>query len=178
MSDEDLPKENASSEDQSETRAEHELVELLKERLPDEPVAPSRLAEILAEVVTVEVRKFQGPLPPPDVMLEYERAQPGLITLITDRAGKEQDFRHAMTRQVQDREDKKLFHLALKTYLGQGLAFILAITAIGGGIWLLANGHKSEGLGTIITAVATLAVVFVTGKITEAVTASKRQKND
>lgn len=155
-----------------------ELVQLLKKKLPKGDIKRDQLAAILAQVVSVEiseVRKFHGPLPPPEMLQQYEQVQPGLIALITERSGKEQDFRHEMNRRLQDREDCTLRHLAMKTYAGQACAFVLALSGICGGIWLSANDHKVEGLGTVITTVAALAATFITGKITDGKSAKRRQ---
>jgi len=41
------------------------------------------------------------------------------------------------------------------------------MTAIGGGIWLLASGKSAAGLASIIVAMVSLVAVFITGKIIE-----------
>ena len=47
---------------------------------------------------------------------------------------------------------------------GLGSAFVLAMTAIGGGIWLSLNGMSGAGLTAIISALAALVGVFIYGK--------------
>ena len=48
---------------------------------------------------------------------------------------------------------------------GQWMAFILAMTAIVGGIILIALDKPTGGLVSIISAISGLAIVFVTGKV-------------
>jgi hypothetical protein len=49
--------------------------------------------------------------------------------------------------------------------IGLGLGFTIAMTAIGGGIWLSAIGKSGSGLTAIIGALASLVGVFVYGKV-------------
>ena len=44
------------------------------------------------------------------------------------------------------------------------MGFIICMTAIGGGIFLIQSGKGAAGLASIITALASLAVVFVYGR--------------
>ena len=48
--------------------------------------------------------------------------------------------------------------------LGQIFAFVIALAAIIGGVWLIAHDKSSEGLTSIITALAALVGVFVYGR--------------
>ncbi|HUE73515.1 MAG TPA: DUF2335 domain-containing protein [Pirellulaceae bacterium] len=152
--------------------AARELAKKIEKRLPDEPIDRAGLAQFLAQVVTVEIREaysFHGPMPPPQMLKEYNEALPGLAERIAVRAEKEQQFRHDITReQIADARRGQLF-AAIKTYLGQILGFVVSMTAIGGGVWLLATGRSTAGLWAIVSAVAGLVAVFITGKVVEAI---------
>jgi len=113
--------ETAKGESDRASKTQREIIELIKQRLPEGHVERHELAEILAEIVTVEIRqliRFQGPLPPPEMLAEYESTLPGLAEKIVSRADKEQDFRHEATRYEQETEQKVLRYQAAKTYLG------------------------------------------------------------
>lgn len=155
---------------------EQELAESIRERLPSGPIEPAKLAELLATLLTVEVRKlvhFQGPLPPPEMLREYNEISPGLALRLVDRADKEQDHRHEMNREQVNGSKSALFHKAFQGYVGQALAFIIAMTCICGGIWLIAQDKSTQGLTAIIGALVALVGVFVTGKVIEARKQSK-----
>lgn len=49
--------------------------------------------------------------------------------------------------------------------VGPILGFIIAMTVIIGGIWLISQGKSTAGLTAIIVSVVSLAGVFVVGKI-------------
>ena len=154
-------------------KAERKLAELLEQRLPNKPVERSELAQTLAQVLSVELREifiaFSGPLPPPGMLKQYEESLPGLAERIVARAEKEQTFRHDITRERIAGVKAQQRHVAIKTYVGQCGAFVIAMTAIGGGIWLLATGKSTEGLWSIIGALASLVAVFIGGKIADAI---------
>lgn len=118
--------------------AEREIAAKIERLLPsDRPIAPHELAKVLAQVVSVEIREaysFQGPMPPPSMLREYDAALPGLAERLVARAEAEQQFRHKTGEFQMDTVSKEQWHAAAKTYLGQILAFIIAMTAIGGGI--------------------------------------------
>lgn len=159
-------------------KVERQIAEQLERHLPSTPVAPTEFAHALAKVFAVEIREimvsFSGPLPPPRMLQEYESVLPGLAERIVARAEKEQAFRHEMSRSQIAAAKDQYWHLATKTYLGQAGAFAIAMTAIGGGIWLLAAGKSAAGLGAIITALVALVAVFLGAKITDAIAASRK----
>ncbi len=161
-------------------KVERQIVEQLEKHLPDKPVAPSEFAQALAKVVAIEIREivvsFSGPLPPPAMLREYEATLPGLGERIVARAEKEQAFRHEMAREQVSSLKSRQWHDSTRAYIGQAGAFVLSMTAIGGGIWLLAAGKSTAGLGSIIAALVTLAAVFLGAKITEAI--GKYRKSD
>ncbi len=153
------------------SRAEQDIAASIEKRLPPDLIEPQELARALAEIVSVEIREvaysFRGPMPHPSLMREYETALPGLAERIAIRSEKEQDFRHEVARFEMKAVDRSQTIEAIKVFVGQALAFIIALTAIGGGIGLLAYGKGTAGLVAIIAALVALVAVFITGKVVE-----------
>lgn len=70
-------------------------------------------------------------------------------------------------KQMQHRHDleKSVIDTNCKTQKwGPILGFIVSMTAIIGGIYLVLQGKSVEGLAAVISALASLAVVFVAGR--------------
>lgn len=164
--------------DFSEANAERDLARVIQEKLPDRPVEPAELAKLLAAGLSLEVRRlayFQGPLPPPQMLKEYEEVLPGSANRIIERAEKEQSHRHSISEANVDLEHKALKFAAIRTFIGQGCAFILSLVAIGGGACLIANGENAGGIASIIGALAALTTAFIVGKVFEQRSQSNRE---
>jgi len=97
---------------------------------------------------------FFGRLPPPEVLEKYNQAMPGLDERIITMA--EQQGRH--------RQEIEKTSNAFVQKVGPLLGFIVAMTAVIGGIMLVLKGKDGYGLAAIITALASLAGVFIYGK--------------
>lgn len=99
---------------------------------------------------------FSGPLPSPEALKEFEAIVPGMAKGIY----------HSFLRQTRHRikqEDRVIYHNIVKSYLGLASGFLLALTAVVGGVILAWHDHDGAG-GTIATVgVAALAGVFVYG---------------
>ena len=100
---------------------------------------------------------FSGPLPPPEILEKYNQAMPGLAERIISMA--EQQGRHR-----QEIEKTVINSNAFVQKVGPFLGFIVAMTAVIGGIVLILKGKDGYGLAAIITALASLAGVFIYGK--------------
>lgn len=72
-------------------------------------------------------------------------------------AESQHDHRQALERRV---VEANIFSQKVGLILG----FIIAMTAIGGGIWLAVLGRSGAGLTSIIAALAALVGVFIYGK--------------
>ena len=96
---------------------------------------------------------FAGPLPPPDLLAKYERALPGLADRIVAMAEAEAEGDHRRALQ------KRALRLS---ELGLAAAFVIAMTALGGGICLVHEGSSREGMGSILLAISSLVLVFLT----------------
>ena len=112
--------------------------------------APSR------QVTTISAR-FQGPLPPPEMLARYNDVAPN---------GADRVIAMAET-QVQHRQSLELAVITgnlENEKRGQIFAFILGLVAIVGGIGLIAFGKDTQGLVAIISTLTALAGVFAYGR--------------
>ena len=100
---------------------------------------------------------FSGPLPPPEVLEKYNQCVPGLAERIITMAEQQSKHRQGLERTV---VDSNTFVQKVGPFLG----FVVAMTAVVGGILLILKGKDGYGLAAIITALASLAGVFIYGK--------------
>jgi len=104
------------------------------------------------------MRQWSGPLPQPEALERYNQIVPTAAERIIKMAETQHDHRVAIEQQV---VDSNIDSQKLGTILG----FIVAMTAILGGIFLAYVGRETSGLASIITALVGLAGVFVYGKM-------------
>jgi uncharacterized membrane protein len=96
----------------------------------------------------IEIKQgFSGPLPPPQMLAQYNAALPNGA----DRIVKMAEEQSAHRRRMESR--------------GQVFAFILALVAILAGVGLILDGRSAEGLVSLVGALAGLAGVFIYGEV-------------
>ena len=104
---------------------------------PASNLPPKAVLDALPEhvrVAVVEAASFSGPLPPPAMYSEYERALPGSAERILAMAEKEQNHRIAW-------EETALGTSVRETKLGQWFGFAIAVACIGAAMFLAVNEH-------------------------------------
>jgi uncharacterized membrane protein len=108
-------------------------------------------------MMVVQAAQFSGPLPPPALLEHYDAIHPGAADRI---------IRMAEEQGAHRREMEKLTVKAdiLGQRWGLVLGFVLAMTIVIGGIWLISKGMAVSGLVAIIGAIAGPVGVFVYGK--------------
>jgi uncharacterized membrane protein len=109
---------------------------------------------------TLVQKSHSGPLPDAETLEHYARIIPNGAERVMAMAEKEQDYRHGLTKKVSSRQLNQIF-------TGQVFGFILALIAIGGGIYLSYSGKETSGLATIISAMVLLVGAFIVGKVQE-----------
>lgn len=102
-------------------------------------------------------RSFSGPLPPPEALARYNDVLPNAAERILAMAESQHQHRQALESSVINANMGA-------QHLGVILGFIVAMTAIGGGIYLAATGKAASGLTSIIASLAALVGTFVYGK--------------
>ena len=107
--------------------------------------------------LTIEQKVHFGPLPPSQVLREYEELQPGLGKLIVEWADEEKTHRRKI-------ESKGLTWDIVERILGQIFAFIISMTCIIGGIYAGLNG--APWVGSFIAALGLGGIVstFIIGR--------------
>jgi uncharacterized membrane protein len=111
----------------------------------------ARRAALIAQI---QSESFSGPLPPPDALARYDQIVPGAAERIIAMAEKQAEHRQKLESTVVKGNTSSQTR-------GTWFAFIISMTAICGGIWLIHGGKSATGLATIITDLAALAAVFV-----------------
>ena len=132
-----------------------------------EPVGDEKADGGTVAVSVQSVQHFQGPLPPPQALEQYEAVLPGCAERIVSMAEAQAAHRRAL-------ESRVIEGNVAAERRGQVFAFTLALVALVGGVWLIYQGNDAEGLTAIIGALAGLVGVFVYGRRKDA--EERRQK--
>ncbi len=126
-----------------------------------EDTAPQR-GSAEAIKITRELRElslssqFSGPLPPPSLLKAYNDVVPGLAERIVAQAESQTQHRMQLEKTVVESD-------ITRANWGLGLGFIVATAFLGGGIYLILNGHEASGTTIAISSTVALAYIFVYG---------------
>lgn len=107
--------------------------------------------------ITAHAAHFSGPLPPPEILVRYNEAVPGGAERIVAMAESQSKHRQSLEKSVVDTN-------CSTQGTGPVYGFIICMTAIVGGIYLIHSGKSPEGLTSIIGALGGLVTVFVLGR--------------
>ncbi|WP_181919583.1 DUF2335 domain-containing protein [Alkalilimnicola ehrlichii] len=102
-------------------------------------------------------RHFQGPIPHPDTLQQYELIHPGSAEIIIGMAAKEQAHRHQMSNKALRAETRE-------ATMGQVFAFLLGTIVVLSGTYAAVNGHPVFGGLLGGGGLASLLSVFIIGR--------------
>jgi len=117
--------------------------------------------EDVTVATSVTTTQFAGPLPPPEMLAEYNRITPGAAERILKMAEMQQVHRHSLEISVVRRNLEAQIR-------GQFMAFGVSVLVIAGGFGLIAFGKDAYGIAAVIGALTSLVIVFVTGRLFQA----------
>ena len=124
---------------------------------------------------------WDGPLPPPGALQQYDAVVPGAANRILAMAESWQRHQEQYENTEQEQEGFALSTTRMvvtgnskRSYLGVICAFIIAMTGLVGGIILSATGNWTPGLTISLSSLAILTGVFVYG--TQSRNAERRRK--
>ncbi len=116
---------------------------------------PTAIAYPRVSELTLEAKRFEGPLPPPADLKQYDEVSAGFAERIVQMAEKEQDFRHRDTDRIRGIQRKIIGR-------GQVFGFILSLAIILGGLLLILLDKPTSGFISM-TGIATVAGPFFYG---------------
>ena len=119
-----------------------------------QPLQPVQHPSVEELTIARSSKSFSGPLPPPESLAEYEQISPGFADRIIQMAEKEQGHRHQLDEQRWPAQKKLLSR-------GQVFAFILSLSIVIGGIWLLLEDKQISGFVTLLGAIGVVAGPFI-----------------
>jgi len=134
-----------------------ELEHRIEKAIPGIPKEKRKQVVKIAKSFALKSTFYQGPLPPPELFKKYEEILPGSAERILKMAEKQSNHRQAIEKRV-------VYSGTRNETLGVIFAFIIFITTIGLGCWLIYNDKKVGGLVTIVSAVLAGVGVFIYGK--------------
>jgi len=113
------------------------------------------------------ISKFSGPLPPPEILAQYNQLTPDAADRIITMAETEASHRRELEQKVIDGEIKNEQARNIETKTGQVLGFIIGTFTVGCGTYAAVSGAEIAG-GFIGTGgVASLVTVFIYGRKTK-----------
>ncbi|MCB1310260.1 MAG: DUF2335 domain-containing protein [Leptospiraceae bacterium] len=110
--------------------------------------------------IQVQGELYSGPLPAPDDLLKYDQIVPGAAERLIQMAERQMEHRHKLELIVVSGGSKR-------AWVGLFFAFLLGLSGILGGIYLISEGKDISGLATVISSAAALIGVFIYGKRSE-----------
>jgi uncharacterized membrane protein len=105
-------------------------------------------------VQMVEARSFSGPLPPPDLLREYEAIVPGAAGRIFDMAQRQQEHRITLESTAIPAREKRANR-------GQWLAFIITVGGLGVAAFAVYEGQQYTAIAMGAFPLAILAGLFI-----------------
>ena len=114
-------------------------------------IPPTSTQHIQARMQQTTIR---GPLPPPEILQQYEVILPGMAERLVKAFEAQGDHRR-------DMDDKALSMNFRLARVGQVFAFILGLAALGCGTYLIATGHNAQGIAVVFGTIGSMVTAFL-----------------
>jgi uncharacterized membrane protein len=112
------------------------------------------------QVSVFRAASFSGPLPPPEMLRQYNEIAPGMAERIVAMAEEQSSHRRTL-------EKKVVFGNELRAHIGQWMAFAISLAGIGAGVYLIMHDKPTEGLVSIFGPLAAVVGIFIYGKMSQ-----------
>jgi len=123
------------------------------------------------EVDKSEVRlfmaRFQGPVPPPNLLKEYEAIMPGAAKMIFTAAKEERHHRHEIENVRAELAIKETSANIISNRIGQTLSFLSLLAVLIASVWMASVGKTLDGVYLVIVAMALLVLAYTGSKLIE-----------
>ena len=126
-------------------------------------------AQITSQVMTQVSKYFSGPLPPPEILIEYNSAFSGAAERVVAMAERQSSHRHSL-------ESKLLTSNLTNETIGLIIGGIIAVMTLAIGGYLIAQDKSPEAFGLIVVNAVTMATIFIYGRHAQALERAKKLK--
>jgi uncharacterized membrane protein len=127
------------------------------------PPRPQNEGEASRHTLVRTASHYSGPLPPPELLADYDAIVPGAAEAIINTMMRQTEHRMSLERIVIEGDSRR-------AYLGLGSAFTVAMTVIYLSYQLAMQGHGEASAVVLVADLAALVSVFVYG------TSSRKQE--
>ncbi len=107
---------------------------------------------------------YAGPIPPPEALARYEQLTPGLADRIIKMAENEGNHRRTLEANGQKAQIEHLKRRDWEAKLGQLFGFLISITAITVGAYVVMQGHDTFGTVISLSGLAIIVTAFIHGR--------------
>lgn len=109
------------------------------------------------EVISFSTTAYSGPVPLPEIIREWEDLLPGSADRLLTMAERQAEHRMSLEKTVIQGDSQR-------ANWGLGLAFVVTLVLISGGLVLIGLGHDVAGASVIGTNAIGLAALFIYGQ--------------
>lgn len=110
------------------------------------------------QVILRKEEMFAGPVPHPEIIEKYENIYPGAAKIIFENWDSQVKHRHSLEKSVVQTDN-------LKSILGVIFGFIVALAAIGGGVYTALSGVSLYfGGGLSLAGLAMIVTAFIVSR--------------
>jgi uncharacterized membrane protein len=119
-------------------------------------VQPAQPTQITWEAHQQQIWNY--PIPPPEIMQEYEQLYPGITQKYWDNFLGQTEHRQHLERISVEADSRR-------ATWGLLIGFIIALFSLGSSVLLILTGHSTEGLVAVIVVIGSLSSIFVYGNM-------------
>ena len=112
---------------------------------------------LVQTIQTITAKWHSGPLPSPDTLAEYNQVLPSAAERIFTEFEAQGKHRRAL-------EQKVIGGQTTQSYIGQVLAFIIAISFLAAAVWCISKGYEIGGGILGVADLTSLVAIFIKGK--------------
>jgi len=111
--------------------------------------------------------QFQGPVPPPNLLKEYEAIMPGAAKVIFTAAEQERHHRHEIENVGAELAKKESSANIISNRIGQILSFLSLLAVLFASVRMASLGKTLDGVYLVIVAMALLVLAYTGSKLIE-----------
>ncbi|MGE4293682.1 MAG: DUF2335 domain-containing protein [Desulfovibrio sp.] len=147
---------------------------------PDELLEKIRRGEAIPpESFALVAHAIEGPLPPPEMLKQYDACCPGLADRIVRSWESETEHRRGLELRAVEDNSFYLHRALTHSLLGLVFAFVICLSVVGGGVYLVAQGAQIPGSLFVGGGLAALVWAFINGsRMSEKTISEKRLRQD